>query len=160
MNSRLSLYLFAYKLACLLAGLACVYMGYRLFLEGVLSAASLEAAKGNASLSLQNAAPGIFFALFGSFVMGFTVFRGLHFEASKDAQSKVQESASSAKDHWEGVFIALKRLRESGKITDDEFSLIRLQMAALAAALTDLTGERIEESNRKEKFVGFAAPPG
>ena len=46
MNSRLSLYLFGYKIACLIAGMACVYMGYELFLAGVFDKATLEASRG------------------------------------------------------------------------------------------------------------------
>lgn len=107
MNPRLPLYLFAYKIACLLAGAACVYMGYKLFLAGVFDTATLEASRGQATLSLQNAAPGTFFALFGTVVIGFTVFRGLQFDASQDAQDKSSEKfkqdATSAKQHWQRV---------------------------------------------------------
>jgi hypothetical protein len=160
MNARLPLYLFAYKIACLLVGLACIFMGYRLFLEGVFAPATLEAAKGQATLSLQNAAPGTFFALFGSVVVAFVVWQGLHFESSKEDQDKFRESAVAAKEHWQGVWQALYRLEQDGKVAHDDFSLIRLQLAGLAASLTDITGEQVSESNRKEKFVGFAAPPG
>ncbi|HEX7759835.1 MAG TPA: hypothetical protein VF459_10050 [Caulobacteraceae bacterium] len=70
-----------YKLACLGVGIACVFMGYDLFMAGVLAPADLKAANGSANLSLANAAPGTFFALFGCSVIGLTIWRGLDVSA-------------------------------------------------------------------------------
>lgn len=116
------------------------------------------------TLSLQNAAPGTFFALFGTVVIGFTVFRGLKFDASQETKDKsskkFKQDATSAKQHWQGVWQGLQRLEKEGKIAEDDFSLIRLQLAGLAASLTDITGEQVTEASRKNTFKGFAAPPG
>lgn len=70
-----------YKISCLLVGLASIYMGYRLFMAGVISPAGNIAGQGGGiQLSLGNAAPGTFFALFGAFVIGLTVHVGLEFK--------------------------------------------------------------------------------
>jgi hypothetical protein len=71
----------AYKIASLLVGLGFGYMGYRLFLAGIGSpAAELEAAAGERKLRLSQAAPGIFFALFGAAVVATTIHKGLNVE--------------------------------------------------------------------------------
>jgi hypothetical protein len=71
----------AYKIASLLVGLGFGYMGYRLFLAGIGSpAAELEASAGERKLRLSQAAPGIFFALFGAAVVAATIHKGLDIE--------------------------------------------------------------------------------
>jgi hypothetical protein len=83
MQQGFSTRLLAYKLTSLLVGVLCIYLGYRLFASGVYSEASLKAANGVASLTLDNAAPGIFFALFGAVVIALTIYKGLYFEAEE-----------------------------------------------------------------------------
>jgi hypothetical protein len=71
----------AYKIASLLVGFGFGYMGYRLFLAGIgAPAAELEAAAGERKLKLSQAAPGIFFALFGAAVVAATIHKGLNVE--------------------------------------------------------------------------------
>lgn len=57
---------FAYRMTVLLVGAGFAYMGYRLFIAGIFETANLEAGGKGFTFSLQNAAPGIFFALFGT----------------------------------------------------------------------------------------------
>lgn len=49
----------------LLAGLLLIYLGYRLFIAGVSGKASLKAKNGDRNFEFLNAAPGLFFCLFG-----------------------------------------------------------------------------------------------
>jgi hypothetical protein len=163
-NSRLSLYLFLYKITSLLAGVASIYMGYRLFLAGVFDQATLTAAKGEAQFSLQNAAPGTFFALFGTVVIGAIVWRGLGFETSEQDRGASKSSNAEAKADLMSVWNGLSRLVEDEKLSSDDLVLIRLNLAALASKLQVPTGEVMmteesSESSRKKKFRGFAAPP-
>lgn len=69
-----------YKLVSLLVGLFSIYLGYRLFVKGVWgNSGNLDAEfKGN-RLTLKNAAPGTFFALFGVVIISFTLWKGLEF---------------------------------------------------------------------------------
>jgi hypothetical protein len=70
-----------YKVASLLVGLGFGYMGYRLFLAGLLRpAGDLKASSGSRSLRLTRTAPGTFFALFGAAVIGATIFQGFDVE--------------------------------------------------------------------------------
>jgi len=66
MAIRSQLIEFAYRMTVLAVGSGFAYMGYRLFLAGILGQSELKAGSGEASLSLNNAAPGLFFALFGT----------------------------------------------------------------------------------------------
>jgi len=63
-------YLLTYRLAILILGGMSIYLGYRLFVESFNqtnnSEAELSAKFGDATLTLKNAAPGIFFAIFGA----------------------------------------------------------------------------------------------
>lgn len=77
----------AYKLASLLTGLGFGYMGYRLFRAGIEgSAASLEAKAGAHGLKLSRAAPGTFFALFGTAVVGVTLYQGFDIDLPAPAE--------------------------------------------------------------------------
>jgi len=76
-----------YKIASLLVGLGFGYMGYRLFLAGLLGpAGDLKATIGSKELRLSRTAPGTFFALFGAAVIGATVFQGFDVELPSAAR--------------------------------------------------------------------------
>jgi hypothetical protein len=91
-----------YKVACLLAGIGFGYMGYRLFMAGVLqSAGDLEAALKSKTLKLSRAAPGTFFALFGAAVIAVTIFQGFDIElpgATQQALSFLPEHPPEVTD--------------------------------------------------------------
>ena len=76
-QNAMSTYDFIYKVTCLLIGLSAIYWGYRLFLKGYLQLQGALSAKNKiASLTLQRVTPGIFFSLFGTFIVCFTIFKG------------------------------------------------------------------------------------
>jgi len=66
-----------YKLASLGVGLAVVYMGYRLLLSGVWGKPTeMEVVLKDNRLMMKSAAPGAFFALFGSIIVVFALWKG------------------------------------------------------------------------------------
>jgi hypothetical protein len=74
------LYLTIYKVATLLVGLAFTFMGYKLFIRGIFTeAGELRANWENRSLMMKRAAPGTFFALFGTVIVCVSLWRGLSF---------------------------------------------------------------------------------
>jgi hypothetical protein len=157
---RLPLYLLAYKITCLLTGVACIYMGYRLFSAGVFAPATLEAAKGHISFTLQNAAPGTFFALFGTFVIGFTVFRGLRLDSQKDEQYRktFTENADVADDILHSIAGKIQTLLRDGRISLDDGLMIHTHLLEIASCLRDMTPPGLIRQSNKERFQGFAAP--
>jgi len=67
--------LIAFKLSCILSGTMFAFMGYRLFLAGILKASDFELKGGEKwSIKISKAAPGTLFGLFGAIIVGFTVF--------------------------------------------------------------------------------------
>jgi hypothetical protein len=68
-------YLLAYRMAIIGAGVVSVVLGYRLFLQGVwpgsgsAPASDLEARVAGHQLTFRNAAPGTCFALFGAVII-------------------------------------------------------------------------------------------
>ena len=59
------------------------YLGYRLFLLRVTTAESRFAAEWRGiSIALNSTAPGMFFSLFGTVIISFTIMKGLNFDAS------------------------------------------------------------------------------
>lgn len=50
-------------------GILSVYLGYRLFLKGVVGNSDFAAGKGDITFKIANAAPGIFFELFGATIL-------------------------------------------------------------------------------------------
>jgi hypothetical protein len=76
--------LLVYRLVVLLCGFGSIVMGYRLFRVGVFEkAGELKANWGGRSFLLKAAAPGTFFALFGSAIIAITVWKGFIIESSK-----------------------------------------------------------------------------
>lgn len=72
------IYAALFRLSVIAAGTACVYMGYRLFVLGVMprDGSQIDAQAGEIRLSLKNAAPGTIFALFGAVIIGLMLWQG------------------------------------------------------------------------------------
>ena len=73
------IYLMLYRLSIIATGALSIYLGYRLFLSGLFPYA-IEGSEFNAEIlgntfTLRNAAPGIFFALFGVIVIVIMILR-------------------------------------------------------------------------------------
>lgn len=84
-----------YKITCLVVGLVFAYMGYRLFLEDKTKpAGSLVAGGGSNVIKLTNAAPGIFFSLFGTVLIVFSVLKGFSFSHDAIVNGSSKESVS------------------------------------------------------------------
>ena len=57
-------------------------MGYRLFIAGIWgNAGEFDAQFRDAKLVIRKAAPGVFFALFGTIIVAYTVFVGIKWES-------------------------------------------------------------------------------
>jgi len=70
-----------YRLGTIVVGFAIVYCGYKLFRLGVYEkAGELKLAWGDRHLLLKQAMPGTFFALFGTAVIIFSLFKGIYFD--------------------------------------------------------------------------------
>lgn len=79
----LMLLFISYKIACLLVGILFAYMGYRLFLaDKIEPAGDLDVSSDKKRLILKKAAPGTFFALFGTVVIAFTILKGVAYQAT------------------------------------------------------------------------------
>lgn len=71
-----------YKITSLGVGLAFAYMGFRLFLAGIWGdSGNVEAQFLDTKLIVRRAAPGTFFALFGTIVIMMAIFTKLEFRA-------------------------------------------------------------------------------
>jgi hypothetical protein len=76
------LFVVLYKIIALCVGLLFGFMGYRLFMAGIWgNAADLDAQFRDSKLVMRKAAPGVFFALFGTIIVAYTVFVGIKWES-------------------------------------------------------------------------------
>ena len=74
-----------YKVICLLSGVLLTYMGYKLFMHGIWGhAGNAEAEFGNNRVLVKKAAPGTFFVLAGTLVIGITIYKGLELNTTID----------------------------------------------------------------------------
>ena len=97
-NSWIVFSLTFYKVCSPSVGLAFAYMGYLLFRSGVWgNAGDLKANYGDNKLVLKSAAPGTFFALFGTIVIGVTVWKGLDFTNKINPADSPEELAKIEK---------------------------------------------------------------
>lgn len=77
-----TLAVFIYKLVCIGSGVVVCYFGFKLFVLGIFTGAGdLSSQFQSTKLVLKKAAPGTFFALFGSAVIGVSLWKGLGFES-------------------------------------------------------------------------------
>jgi hypothetical protein len=81
-------YIFYYKVICIAAGVIIISLGYRLFVKGIFSASGdVEGRWKDLKLIVRKAAPGTYFVLFGSAIIGFTVHQGFSMEEKEAAKS-------------------------------------------------------------------------
>ena len=73
------IYTTCFRLSVIGAGLVCIILGYRLFLQGVMPQHStdIEGQTGDIRLTVKNAAPGTCFALFGCAIMTVMLAQGM-----------------------------------------------------------------------------------
>lgn len=75
--------LLVYKITVLAAGVFSIHMGYRLFLADKTSpAGDLGVSVREYALSLKGGAPGIFFSLFGTILIGLSIMKGFSYDVS------------------------------------------------------------------------------
>jgi hypothetical protein len=76
--------LLIYKISSLFTGLISLLLGYKLFSKGICqNEGGLEAQYGESKIVLTSIGPGIFFALFGSIIIGVTLFKGMDLSETK-----------------------------------------------------------------------------
>ncbi len=109
------------RVAIIASGFSLVYFGYKLFISGVSGEASLKAKRGDGGLELVNAAPGIFFALFGVLLISLIGFKDVELKLSKGGQAKTLFSDSGYQDHQ-----ISRPSPDRDNITDSELSYIKL----------------------------------
>lgn len=84
-----------YKIFVILVGLCFGYMGYKLFMSGIVDSNSdVDANFRDTRVILKQVAPGTFFALFGTIVVGFAVFTGIKWESDSPGTTEIY-------DKWE-----------------------------------------------------------
>lgn len=88
-NAKLMIWLyFCTKISVVLGGLLPVWLGYRLFVLGVTGKASLIIETKNLGGQLVNAAPGLFFALFGAIILWRAVSRIIDIRIVRNGDSE------------------------------------------------------------------------
>lgn len=94
-ESEIVLSITIYKLTSLLIGLLSLYMGYKLFISGVWgNAGDVDVKFENNRILVRRAAPGTFFAILGTIIVCFTVFRGMRYDVPPP---KLQATSQQAK---------------------------------------------------------------
>ena len=116
----------AYRLAALACGFGSIAMGYRLFRLGIFErAGDLKANWGERSLLLKAAAPGTFFALFGSAIIAVTLWRGFTIETSRPIGDAGTVALASGRPGLSPEFQeALGALAAGRPLTDDQRNLL------------------------------------
>jgi hypothetical protein len=135
MDNRTNTFAFLYKLSSLAVGLIVIFLGYNLFRIGfVKPAGDLQAWSGDRSIELTHAAPGVFFALFGAFVIGVTIYKGLQF-----AQTQTNEQPTLiialAQQEWRNMAAAVNGLEGQGKLQGQDLLAVRIFMTRLGIAI-------------------------
>jgi tetratricopeptide (TPR) repeat protein len=104
------IYLGLYRLAIIAAGLTSIVLGYLLFVKGVFpyadsTGSGFDASIAGTTFSLQNAAPGSLFALFGIIVTTVMIVRSppeVSFEAGNRRGGGDSQTAEAENEHFSG----------------------------------------------------------
>ena len=129
----------SYRALTILCGLAIVYFGFVLFRLGVYEkAGELKAAWGSKYLTLKQAAPGTFFALFGAGIIVATVWQGVEFKL------QAPTSAIASLLPWSAYKPLPESLKSSLKAAADGKQLAEADRKALTDWLETL--QRIENT--------------
>lgn len=163
MSDQLSSHLLIYRLAALGSGVVAIVLGFLLFSRGVYGpVAAVQAQHGGSTMTLQNAAPGALFALFGASVIAVSVFRGYGVKASASQRNATRVEGGltiDAETEWQNVMNSIMLLERKGQISSTELTLLQHNMAALATAIEQLR-RLSSDSESKSDFEGFASAPG
>jgi hypothetical protein len=119
--------LLAYRLVVLLCGFGSILMGYRLFRLGIFEkAGELKANWGDRSLLLKAAAPGTFFALFGSAIIAVTVWKGFTIETSKPAVNRPAGTSPIAGGPFDSAAYrnAIRAALDGHALTDEQKAIL------------------------------------
>lgn len=110
-------------------GLVSIYLGYKLFIKGIEGSSSLVGEFKITKLSLRNASPGLFFVLFGAFIILTGVFKEeIHYKliyeegkpVSVEYTSKgVAENGLSNSDN---LFNVAVKLKSKGDVNDSKIA--------------------------------------
>ncbi len=85
-----------YRIVTIVVGLLLAYLGYRLFVLGVYEkAGDLKAVWGSHLLTLRQAAPGTFSALFGTVVISIALVRGINIDQIRQISSGTEQSSAA-----------------------------------------------------------------
>ena len=68
---------------CVVAGMLSLWLGYRLYLKGVIEKGRVDASGHGVSITLKDYGPGVVFALFGAAIIVFAISRPLTSNSSK-----------------------------------------------------------------------------
>lgn len=80
-----------------LTGALSIYLGWKLFMSGVDSVSTAEAASGNIKIKLMRVAPGTLFAVFGAAIQVYIVINNLELNTSSNENQNIQH-----KSHYSG----------------------------------------------------------
>lgn len=115
------IYLMLYRLSIVATGALSIYLGYKLFLSGLFPYA-IEGSEFNAEVlgntfTLRNAAPGIFFALFGVIVIAIMIIRSPPEVGFSTSGSTVNPETGEKTDFNARGFV------EAAEVVDNEFEI-------------------------------------
>lgn len=97
------IYIFFYKITCILTGLAIIFLGYQLFLKNMFTnSGDIQGIWKDVKVTIRKAAPGTYFVLFGSIIIGVTIHRGFDYdEIFKNVQSDYPSPNKNPDSFWD-----------------------------------------------------------
>jgi hypothetical protein len=93
-----------FKIALILSGTGSIFMGYKLFCHGVagVPGSDVETSAKGYTLTLKSTAPGTFFALFGTVLVGITAYQGMEVHLPDGSVTELSHQSRSTTDSPRG----------------------------------------------------------
>lgn len=129
----------------MVSGMICIYLGYRLYGEGIKSKSTGEFSFNSIKIAITAASPGIFLALFGSYLMVTIIHKQLELHQKQYSEQAPYPSTSTEKSDSEKSFL-LKTQGNANEQRRDCRCLIREIKKSLFSGSQGLTPDAAETS--------------
>ncbi|CAK8724426.1 hypothetical protein KKHLCK_14130 [Candidatus Electrothrix laxa] len=146
MDSLVGFYIYAltFRLAIIAAGIVSIVLGYKLFVIGVMGEgrANVNAQAGPVKLTLDNAGPGLVFALFGAFIITVMLIQGNPEYLKEEYQNQTSDRPAKAET------VTGKQSNVSQPKTREPVSIIRTRSGSdNEDASTDQEWDKLDKPN-------------
>jgi hypothetical protein len=152
-----------YKTICLAVGVYSIWLGYRLFIKGIITpAGDLTTSFNKAQVAIKSGAPGVFFSVIGGFVICFTLIKG--FALDNENVKKLTSRPGTETEDTSRLAQPLPVKKDSAiavnniPVGNTEIDALKKMIGQQNRIIQAMQKDREEEYIQRERIVGSSGP--